>query len=123
VKMTLLRELLWTRSLGLCDCCGRPLPERWELHHRMPGGMGGTRRDRDVPSNAVALRPSCHNLAPGSVHMTPRAARMAGLIVSPNRATWEDVPILLHGRRLVLLTDEGGYDPCDAAMDRPAPPH
>jgi hypothetical protein len=105
-----LRAATLARSRGACEHCGLPLTATWELHHRLPGGMGGTARDRDRLSNVLAVIPSHHNLHPDSVHANGRRSRTFGWLLSTH--TGEDpaeVPVLLWGRRLVLLDDAGGF--------------
>jgi hypothetical protein len=103
-----LRAATLARSRGACEHCGLPLTSAWELHHRLPGGMGGTARDRDRLSNVLALIPSHHNLHPGSVHMTGRASRAAGWLISPHdRHDPTEVPLLYRGGDWRLLGDDG----------------
>lgn len=120
-----LRRVAWERQRGRCAATGRPLGDLdggWHLHHRLAGGMGGTSRDRDVPSNVVALLGEAHNMgSPGlvvdgvagrSVHTDPAWSRPLGLLLSQSRG--EDpatVPVRVVGLGWVFLLDDGGYVP------------
>lgn len=75
-----------------------------EWHHRQP-------RDRynDVPSNGVAICSACHR------HITdvsPAVGFERGLRVSRHATRpAREFPMLLAGRRWVLLDDAGGHTP------------
>lgn len=115
MRMAELRDLAHRRQRGLCACCGRQLfGDDWELHHRRPGGMGGAkgRPGQQEPSNVLALRPSCHNLHPRSVHLDQQRSRPAGWLVSTHEPEPARVPVLMWGRSWVLLDDAGGMTPC-----------
>lgn len=111
-----LRTIAHDRERGLCACCGRPLGERWELHHRRPGGMGGARgrAGQQEPGNVLALRPDCHNIHPRSVHLDQSRSRPRGWLVSTHEPNPAGVPVLHHGSRWVRLDDLGGLEPCEA---------
>jgi hypothetical protein len=73
-----------------------------EWHHRQP-------RDRynDVPSNGVAICAACHRLV---TDVSPAVGFDRGLRVSRHATRpAREFPMLLSGRRWVLLDDEGGY--------------
>lgn len=115
---TLLREsrqIVYARSRGYCEHCGQPLGNSWQLHHRLPGGMGGTTRagvERDAPSNLLALIAWHHNLHPDSVHQASKVAREAGWLISTHDLRPpSQVPVRLGGTRFVLLDDDGGWKP------------
>lgn len=112
------RALVLARARSRCECCGQPLGNTCEVHHRRPGGKGGTRRaDQDRASNLLALLPAHHNMSPTSVHMRAAQSRELGYLVSTLSDTPPaSVPVLLHGRRWVLLTDDGGYEDCPAPV-------
>lgn len=90
-------------------------PDGYELHHRRPGGMGGAdgRRGQQEPGNVLALLPQHHNPGPGTVHGEPSWSRPRGYLVSTHEAVPAAVPVLLHGRRWVLLGDDGGLTPTE----------
>lgn len=112
-----LRVACLLRSGGLCEHCGQPLDTGWEMHHRLAGGMGGTRRDRDLIENVLALISTHHNLAPDSVHMRGVVAREHGWVISKyDERPPADVPVLVFGRRWVLLTPAGTYEPVSEAL-------
>lgn len=125
MEMRELRRAAWTRESGRCAVTGALLGEvdddLWQLHHRRPGGMGGTRRaDQDTLPNVIALLAAVHNLgAPGlmvdgkdgrSVHGDPAWAGPRGYLLSPSERDPAGVPLLLRGQRWVFLTPGGGYE-------------
>jgi hypothetical protein len=110
-----LRAAAFEREQGRCFVTGRPLdPERFELHHRMPGGMGG-RGGRDVLSNLIALRPEVHNLGGGSsdtVHGSPTWSRPRGWLLSSSDVRSPASRPLLHWHLgWVFLTEDGQIVP------------
>lgn len=121
-----LRRAAWEREGGRCAVTGAALGDAdsdlWHLHHRRPGGMGGTRRaDQDTLPNVIALLARAHNFgAPGllldgvggrSVHGDPTWSGPRGYLLSPTENDPGAVPLLLHSRRWVFLTADGGYLP------------
>lgn len=120
-----LRRAAYERDRGRCVVTGAPLgdpdADTWHLHHRRPGGMGGTRRaDQDSLPNVICLLARVHNFgAPGllldgevrSVHGSPVWSGPRGYLLSPSERDPAAVPLLLHGRRWVFLTAEGGVLP------------
>lgn len=92
---------------------GRPLRfEGYDMHHRRPGGKGGTSRDgQHALTNLLALDPQVHNLHPRSVHMRPLLARPRGYLLSTSTADPALVPVHLRGQRWVFLSRAGGYLP------------
>lgn len=121
-----LRRAAWEREGGRCAVTGLPLgdPEsdRWDLHHRLAGGMGGTSRDRDRLCNVIAVLAEAHNMgsprlvvdgvAGRSIHTDPGWSRPLGLLLSQSepREPWS-VPVRLAGRDWVFLDDDGGWLP------------
>lgn len=110
------RAIIWERSYGRCECCGKPMrtdvpdwhPDKMDASHRVGEGQGG----RWVPSNVCALRHWCHLYGAASPHRTPLAARERGLaLLSTEDPTTE--PVLLWTGNWVLLDDEGGYRPSE----------
>lgn len=119
MSMRDLRRAAWERAGGRCEVTGAALGDvdgsLWQMHHRRPGGMGGTRRpDQDSLPNVLALLASVHNLGGGaarSVHGHPAWSGPRGYLLSPRERDPGAVPLLLHGQRWVFLTAEGGYLP------------
>lgn len=100
------RAAVLARAAGRCEACGNGFTEAGvHVHHRKKRSQGG---GHDLP-NLVALHPDCHVIAPGAVHQRSAWAYEVGLMVRRG----EDpaaVPLLLHGRREVLLAvDEPAY--------------
>lgn len=87
------RAVVLARSRGRCECCGQPLGNGWEAHHRKLRSQGGTW----CPCNVLALRARCHNQGPRqqSVHEQPTLSTSLGLIV-PSWADPRDRPIMLR---------------------------
>jgi len=120
-----LRRIAHERQRGRCAATGLPLGEvdgGWHLHHRRPGGKGGTRREgQQRPGNVVALLPEAHNMGsprlvvdgvPGrSVHTDPAWSRPLGLLVSTHEPDPGAVPVRLAGLGWVFLLDDGGLLP------------
>ncbi|TKV61847.1 HNH endonuclease [Nakamurella flava] len=82
-----------------------------EVHHRLPRGMGGAGRDetRWSYSRLVGLCAVHHRW----VELNRRRAYELGLLVRHGRAACSLVPVLHHGR-WVLLDDGGCVLPCEA---------
>jgi HNH endonuclease len=104
------RALVWERCRGRCEHCGKPLSALdYECHHRKLRAQGG---DWSV-TNLLALHYSCHNAAfAGAVHNTPVRSYDLGYLV---RGAFDpaEMPVLLHGKKWVLLTPTGQYTPCE----------
>jgi 5-methylcytosine-specific restriction endonuclease McrA len=103
-----LRDELWDRTGGgFCEKCGLKLsPLRWDAHHRLMRSHGG----RDELPNLVALHPSCHTVAPGSVHQDTGAAYVRGLLLTGFGRDPRTAPLTLSEGRPVLLTYDGRYE-------------
>ena len=74
------------------------------LHHRKLRSRGG----KDEPENLLYIHHECHNLGTNSVHNRVALATEKGWIVS----SWADpkeVPVVLHGGRIVILQSDGSY--------------
>lgn len=120
-----LRQVAWERQQGRCAVTGAPLGDldgSWHLHHRRPGGMGGTERpNQQTPPNVVALLARVHNFgAPGlvldgvagrSVHGSPDWSKPLGLLLSSSEPDPAAVPVRLAGVGWVFLTGDGGWSP------------
>ena len=99
-----LRGLVYARSTGYCEKCGRQLGASWALHHRKLKSRGG----KDEITNLVALHHECHNLSTDSVHSQPSKATEMGFMVSG----WADpaeCPVTLPDGSTVILTELGTY--------------
>jgi hypothetical protein len=116
-----LRRIAYDRQRGLCAVTGAPLDwERDHLHHRRPGGRGGTSRaNQQRPGNVVGLLARVHQFgAPGllldgrvrSVHGDPAWSKPLGLLVSTNVDDPGSVPVRLWNGWCFLL-DDGGVLP------------
>lgn len=117
-----LRRIAYERQGGRCAVTGAPLGDLdgpWHMHHRRPGGRGGTSRpNQQQPSNVLALLARVHNFgAPGllldgvggrSVHGNPEWSRPLGLLVSSNVDEPASIPVRLAGLGFVFLLDDGG---------------
>lgn len=119
-----LRAICWARQRGRCAATGLelgPVDGSWHMHHRLAGGMGGTSRDREVPSNVVALLGPAHNMgspqlvvdgvAGRSVHTDPRWSRPLGLLLSPSGPAPHEAPVRVAGLGWGFLLDDGGWLP------------
>jgi hypothetical protein len=102
-----LRDFVLARADGRCDMCGKPLPYRWECHHRRLLAQGGT----DDPTNLLALDYPCH----AEAHEERTWARDHGYIVHRGTDPAER-PVWRHGRVWQLPTD-GGWVDCDPPTD------
>lgn len=122
-----LRRAAYERQRGVCAVTGiglgDPEADRWDLHHRLAGQMGGTSRlDRDVLSNVIAVLAEAHNMgsprllvdgkAGRSIHTDPAWSRPLGLLLSAGRADVPaEVPVRLSGLGWGFLRDDGGWTP------------
>jgi hypothetical protein len=118
-----LRRIAYDRQQGRCAVTGTSLGDLdggWHLHHRRPGGRGGTSRaNQQSPANVVCLLPRVHLFgAPGlyldgavrSVHGDPGWSKPLGLLVSSNVDDPGSIPVRLwHG--WCFLGDDGGLTP------------
>jgi hypothetical protein len=99
-----LREKVLERCQGLCEKCGRSLPESWALHHRKLRSQGG----KDVVQNFLALHHACHNMGTDAVHMNPANSIKNGFIV-PSWADPDTTLVTLADGSSVILSSEGTY--------------
>jgi hypothetical protein len=115
-----LRAIAYERQAGRCAVTGAPLGDLdggWHLHHRRPGGRGGTSRaNQQYPSNVLGLLARVHLFgAPGllldgrvrSVHGDPAWSRPLGLLLSSNVDEPASVPVRLWDGWAFLLDDGG----------------
>lgn len=118
-----LRRVAWERQAGRCAVTGAPLGDLdggWHLHHRRPGGFGGTSRgNQQTPANVVALLARVHNFgAPGllldgavrSVHGDPGWSMPLGLLLSTSEPDPAAVPVRVAGVGWVFLDEAGGVE-------------
>lgn len=103
-NLDVLRGLVYARSVGYCEKCGRQLGESWALHHRKLKSRGG----KDEITNLLALHHECHNLATDSVHLNPAEATEKGFMVS-TYADPAECPVTLANGSTVILTPLGTY--------------
>lgn len=95
------RDLLYLRSVGLCEACGLPLHRRdMDAHHRKRRALG----DHSL-GNGAALHGACHTVAPRSVHQRPLWATERGLIVATGLVAAEVALTLPTGRVVWLHPD------------------
>lgn len=106
------RELLFERTGGVCEWCGRGMRyEDMADHHRKLRGQGGGWE----LSNQMGTHHACHNVQPGSIHQEPELAKARGAIVS----SWQnpaEVEVLLavgYTWALYRLDDAGGKELVD----------
>lgn len=72
--------------------------------------MGGTDRgDTDLITNLLALDPTVHNGGTDSVHGRREWSTERGYLVPKHDDDPGSVPVLIEGRRWVVLTKSGGY--------------
>lgn len=99
------RRAVFERESWRCLRCGAG-SGRFQLHHRLPRRLGGSRRPEVAAvSNLVLLCDFCH----AAVESHRIAATTAGLLL-PAGAIPEREPVLLRGGRKVLLTPDGRYE-------------
>ena len=96
-------ETVLARAKGYCEACGLP-GDDFALHHRKLKSRGG----KDEVANLIAVHHKCHNLGTDSIHLNPQKATIKGFMV-PSWALPEEYPLHLHGVKIVVLDNEGGY--------------
>ena len=100
------RELVFLRSGGRCERCGRP-PASWraafQWHHRRPRGMGGSKAaDTNTAANCALLCGYCH----AYVETHRERGFEAGWLVRQGEKPTE-TPLNLNGQWVLL--DNYGY--------------
>lgn len=116
VPAKVVRQLI-ARAEGCCERCRLSVVEveapefddrglRWSVQHRKPAGMGGTSRPEfNSPANLLLLCGSGTTGCHGWVEANRTAARNAGWLVWQSQDP-EEMPVLLHdGRRVLLMAD------------------
>jgi hypothetical protein len=107
-----LRRAAYAREGGRCLFTGAPLPggedgDGWDLHHRRPGGMGGTNRpDQQSLPNVIAVADNVHR----GIHHNPHWSEPLGLLLPTSEDDPASVPVRTW-RGWIFLTPEGGYRP------------
>lgn len=106
-------EAVYERASWSCERCSAAVgPVRGSdhhIHHRRPRGNGGTvRPETNWPSNLLLLCPTCHEDGKTGVESRRTAALAAGWLVRQD-ADPAAVPVVIHGPRLVYLTEDGRY--------------
>lgn len=104
------RKLVWTRSGGFCESCGRDVVDMpHSIHHRRPRRMGGSSDPAtNSPANLLLLCGSgtsgCHGRIEGNRH----AAIVLGQLLHA-RDEPAKVAVFHHRRGLVFLNDDGTW--------------
>lgn len=112
------REMVWERSKGICECCGRYLdPENWSFSHRKATKQGG----EDAPENGMATHwEPCHRV---DVELHPHSANEKGWRVRSSQNP-KELPILLYGKLWIFLEPDGTYrKPFNAEINPHQPLH
>jgi len=96
-----LRALVYRRSQGLCDWCGKGVREdAFEMHHRLLKSRLGP----DAPWNCVVLHSSCH----AWITRHPERAKELGFEISRYDPNPDSVPMWLH-QQYAVIPDGGGW--------------
>lgn len=107
------REVVLARAQFCCERCGDALSGEpgvgYSVHHRLPRGMGGSRRHNVTSlANLVALCGSGTTGCHGWVESNREAAYEAGWLVR-QAADPALIPVNLFGHGLVFLIADGDY--------------
>lgn len=115
MTMRQLRRAAYDREQGRCLITGLPLGDpdgdSWNLHHRVPGGMGGSRWNRDRLDNVIAILARVHNPGPGTVHGSPSWSMPRGYLLPARERDPGSFPLLHFRLGWTFLDDAGGYVP------------
>lgn len=108
-----LRRAAWVREGGRCAVTGHSLGDPdgagWHLHHRRPGGMGGTTRsDQQTLPNVIAVTGGVHR----RIHGEPSWSEPRGLLLPTSEDDPAGYPVQTW-RGWVFLTTAGGYQLLD----------
>ena len=102
MNLKTIRELLYERTRGYCDCCGLPMTlDDMAAHHRRLRKHGGLWK----ASNLLGCHHSCHTGSGGSVHLNVAMALQLHWLVH----SWqkpEQTPFLLHQAHWVQPHDD-----------------
>ena len=103
--------LIEARAKGRCEYCGREAPT-WQIHHRRPRGMGGTKRPGTAgAANGVLTHHWCHT----RIERERAESREIGFLLYQGD-TPEMIPILIN-QEWVRLNNDGTKDACIGAHD------
>lgn len=95
--------LVLERAKGKCELCGLPA-SNFQLHHRRPRGMGGSKKkETGDAANALLVHSKCH----AWIESNRKQAMEFGYLVS-QYANPKDVP-LLRSQEWVLLSEDGSF--------------
>lgn len=84
----------------------------WSIHHRVPRGMGGSRRpELNQPQNLLVACGSGTTGHHGAIEESRAGAYAAGWLLH-RTADPAAEPVLIGGTRWVLLTEDGRYEDC-----------
>lgn len=102
-------EAVYERGSHSCEICGCAVgPQRGldhHIHHRRPRAAGGSRApETNLPSNLLLLCPADHRLVESN-----RAGSLAAGWLVRQGTDPAGVPVVIHGPRLVYLTQDGRY--------------
>lgn len=118
-------RLILQRDGGKCGRCGLHVVHMrrgvdWSIHHRRPKGRGGTSLAWvNSAANGIVLCGSGTTRCHGDVESHREQAMQDGFLISANgRLKADEVPVKHARLGLVLLNDEGGYEPVG---DEPMP--
>jgi len=103
------RQLIRDRADGVCEiqaaCQGRAAPA-WDAHHRLPRGMGGTKRPHvNLAANALCICRDCHRLVESQREMA-----LANGWLLRQQQTPAEIPAL-YRHRWSLLDNAGNVTP------------
>ena len=101
--------LIEARAKGLCEYCGRPA-ETYQIHHRRPRGMGGTKRP-SMAANGVLVHGWCHTRIE---HNRSESRELGFLLYQGDNP--EMIPVLIN-QEWVRLCDDGTKAACIGAHD------
>lgn len=108
MNQKLARALVYERSQGVCEVCGRARATNW--HHRQNASQGGLW----CPSNGLHVCGSGTTGCHGMITVNPRIARERGWSV-PSWGNPIETPVFLAGQGWVLLKDDGAFEESAAA--------
>ncbi len=96
--------LIEARAKGFCEYCGREALT-WQIHHRRPRGMGGTKRPSGA-ANGVLVHGWCHT----RIERERTESRSLGFLLYQGDNP-EVIPVLIN-QEWVRLYDDGTTSSC-----------